>query len=70
MLVAALNASMERQVPLDVGERLLHKRFRIDVRDARATFDFTWSTSGLARACRTATSAEEMALEIRTTERE
>ena len=43
LLVAALNAGVARQLPPDVGERLLHKRFRIDVRDARATFDFTWS---------------------------
>ncbi len=48
LLVAALNAGVARQLPPDVGERLLHKRFRIDVRDARATFDFTWSGSGFA----------------------
>lgn len=52
LLVAALNAGVARQLPPDVGERLLHRRFRIDVRDARATFDFTWSGSGFAASMR------------------
>lgn len=48
LLVAALNAGVARQLPPDVGERLLHKHFRIEVRDARASFDFTWNGSGFA----------------------
>ncbi len=48
LLVAALNAGVARQLPPDVGERLLHKRLRIQVRDACVTFDFTWSGRGFA----------------------
>ncbi|TAM39000.1 MAG: sterol-binding protein [Burkholderiaceae bacterium] len=48
LLVAALNAGVARQLPPDVGERLLHKRLRIHVRDACMTFDFTWNGHGFA----------------------
>lgn len=48
LLVAALNAGVARQLPPDVGERLLHKRLRIHVRDACVTFDFTWNGRGFA----------------------
>ena len=51
LLVAALNAGVARQLPPDVRQRLLNKRFRIEVRDARVSFDFTWSGTGFA-VCR------------------
>jgi predicted lipid carrier protein YhbT len=42
-LTTALNVSVARQLPADVGAMLLHKRLRIQVRDARVTLDFTWT---------------------------
>ena len=52
LLVAALNAGVARQLPSDVGERLLHKRLRIQLRDVGLCFDFTWSGSGFAARAR------------------
>ena len=46
LLVTALNFALARHLPADVGQRLLHKRMRVQVRDARLVFDFTW-TGGL-----------------------
>lgn len=43
LLVTALNAGLAPQVPDDVARRLEGRRFRIHVRDARVSFDFTWS---------------------------
>ena len=43
LLVAALNFALARHLPADVGQRLLHKRMRVQVRDARLAFDFTWT---------------------------
>ena len=43
LLVAALNFALARHLPADVGQRLLHKRMRVQVRDARLVFDFAWT---------------------------
>jgi predicted lipid carrier protein YhbT len=43
LLASALNVALAQQLPEDVRQRLLHRRLRIHVRDARLTFDFTWS---------------------------
>ncbi len=40
LLVAALNAVLARQLPADVRQYLEGKQLRIQVRDARLTFDF------------------------------
>ena len=42
LLVTALNLVLARQLPGDVVQRLQGKRIRIEVRDARLTFDFVW----------------------------
>lgn len=42
LLVTALNLVLARQLPDDVVQVLLGKRFRIEVRDARLNFDFVW----------------------------
>lgn len=43
LLCTALNVGLAHQLPEDVRQRLLNRRLRIHVRDARLTFDFTWS---------------------------
>ena len=43
LLVTALNFALARHLPADVGQRLLHKRMRVQVRDARLVFDFNWT---------------------------
>ena len=43
LLVAALNLALARHLPADVGCLLLHKRMRVQVRDARLVFDFAWT---------------------------
>lgn len=52
LLVTALNLGVARQLPRDVGDMLLHKRLRIHVRDARITFDFTWTGGAFAPRAR------------------
>ena len=52
LLVTALNLGVARQLPRDVGEMLLNKRLRIHVRDARITFDFTWTGGAFAPRAR------------------
>ncbi|MDD2711863.1 MAG: SCP2 sterol-binding domain-containing protein [Simplicispira sp.] len=52
LLTTALNVSIARQLPADVGALLLHKRLRIHVRDARVTFDFTWTGGAFAPRAR------------------
>ncbi|QCB47840.1 SCP2 sterol-binding domain-containing protein [Hydrogenophaga sp. PAMC20947] len=42
LLVTGLNLVLARQLPGDVTQVLLNKRFRIEVRDARLNFDFVW----------------------------
>ena len=42
LLVAALNFGLARQIPADVGQLLQKKKLRIQVSDARLTFDFIW----------------------------
>ena len=60
LLVGALNLGVARQLPRDVGEMLLGKRLRIEVRDARVTFDFTWT--GGAFAARPRQSATDLCI--------
>ena len=48
LLTMALNVSVARQLPADVSDALLHKRLRIQVRDARVTLDFTWTGGAFA----------------------
>ena len=43
MLVGALNLVLARQLPNDVRQRVLGKKLRIHVRDARVSFDFAWT---------------------------
>lgn len=43
LLVAALNLALARHLPADVGQLLQGKRMRVQVRDARVTFDFAWN---------------------------
>ncbi|MDO8275910.1 MAG: SCP2 sterol-binding domain-containing protein [Serpentinimonas sp.] len=45
LLVAGLNHVLARQLPADVGARLLGQRIRIHVRDAGLKFDFAWQGS-------------------------
>ena len=52
LLVTALNLGVARQLPRDVGDMLLNKRLRIHVRDARVTFDFTWTGGAFAPRAR------------------
>ena len=52
LLTTALNASVARQLPADVAGALLHKRLRIQVRDAHVTFDFTWTGGAFAPRAR------------------
>ncbi|WP_051676118.1 ubiquinone anaerobic biosynthesis accessory factor UbiT [Polaromonas glacialis] len=43
LLVGALNLVLARQLPDDVRQRVLGRKLRIHVRDARLTFDFSWN---------------------------
>ena len=43
LLVTALNLALVRHLPCDVGRLLLHKKMRVQVRDARVAFDFAWT---------------------------
>ena len=52
LLTTALNVSIARQLPSDVGALLLNKRLRIRVTDARVTFDFTWTGGAFAPRAR------------------
>ena len=46
LLVTALNIGLADQLPDDVRQALANKKLRIQVRDARLTFDFTWAGGG------------------------
>jgi O2-independent ubiquinone biosynthesis accessory factor UbiT len=48
LLVTALNVGLADQLPHDVRALLADRKLRIHVRDARLTFDFTWSGDGFA----------------------
>jgi O2-independent ubiquinone biosynthesis accessory factor UbiT len=48
LLVTALNVGVADQLPADVRQLLANRKLRIHVRDARLTFDFTWSGDGFA----------------------
>ena len=52
LLTTALNVSVARQLPQDVGALLLNQRLRIQVRDARVTLDFTWTGGAFAPRAR------------------
>jgi O2-independent ubiquinone biosynthesis accessory factor UbiT len=43
LLTTALNLVLANQLPADVRGLLLGRKLRIHVRDARLTFDFTWT---------------------------
>lgn len=43
LLASALNLGLAPQLPSDVAQLLQGRRFRIHVRDARLSFDFTWT---------------------------
>jgi predicted lipid carrier protein YhbT len=43
LLVGALNVVLAKQLPDDVRQLLRNKKLRIHVRDARLTFDFSWT---------------------------
>lgn len=43
LLVTALNLGLAPQLPADVCALLARKKLRIQVRDARLSFDFTWT---------------------------
>jgi predicted lipid carrier protein YhbT len=43
LLSTALNLVLTDQLPADVRALLLGRKLRIHVRDARLTFDFTWT---------------------------
>lgn len=43
LLVSALNIGLAPNLPADVLQMLLHRKLRIQVRDARLTFDFEWT---------------------------
>ncbi len=45
VLATALNAVLASQLPPDVAQVMTGRRFRIHVRDARLSFDFTWNGS-------------------------
>ncbi len=55
LLVTALNLGLSPQLPDDVRGLLLHKKLRIHVRDARLTFDFTWTGERFAACSRAQT---------------
>jgi O2-independent ubiquinone biosynthesis accessory factor UbiT len=48
LLAAALNVALAPKLPDDVKQLLAHRKLRIHVRDARLTFDFTWSGQAFA----------------------
>lgn len=43
VLATALNAVLASQLPADVSQIMTGRKFRIHVRDARVSFDFTWN---------------------------
>lgn len=48
LLAGALNAGLAAQLPEDVRRLLQGRSFRIHVRDARLSFDFTWKGTRFA----------------------
>lgn len=54
MLVTALNLGLAQQLPADVRQILQGRKLRIHVRDARLTFDFTWTGQRFAATPRQA----------------
>lgn len=54
LLATALNAGLAPQLPADVAQLMTGRKFRIHVRDARISFDFTWTGSRFAPLTRQA----------------
>jgi predicted lipid carrier protein YhbT len=54
LLATALNAGLAPHLPADVAQLLTRRKFRIHVRDARLSFDFTWTGSRFAPLARQA----------------
>jgi predicted lipid carrier protein YhbT len=54
LLATALNAGLAPQLPADVAQLMTGRKFRIHVRDARISFDFTWTGSRFAPLSRQA----------------
>jgi len=52
VLAAALNLALAPRLPADVALLLRRRTFRIHVRDARLSFDFTWSGERFAPLAR------------------
>ncbi len=50
----ALNAVLAGQLPQDVAQLMAGRKFRIHVRDARVSFDFTWNGTRFAPLARQA----------------
>ncbi len=48
LFVVALNLALARQLPGELGQALRDRRLRIQVRDARLSFDFAWTGSSFA----------------------
>jgi predicted lipid carrier protein YhbT len=48
LLATALNAVLASQLPEDVAQMMSGRKFRIHVRDARVSFDFTWNGTRFA----------------------
>ncbi len=54
LLVKALNLTLARTLPADVGVHLLHQKMRIEVLDAQLAFDFVWTGQRFAPNARVA----------------
>ena len=54
LLTTALNAGLAPHLPADVAQLMTRRKFRIHVRDARISFDFTWTGSRFAPLSRQA----------------
>lgn len=54
LLVQALNLTLARTLPADVGAHLANRHMRIQVRDAQLAFDFTWTGQRFSAARRRA----------------
>jgi O2-independent ubiquinone biosynthesis accessory factor UbiT len=54
LLATGLNAVLAPQLPADVGERLIGRKLRIHLRDARVRLDFGWTGRRFAPLARQA----------------
>jgi O2-independent ubiquinone biosynthesis accessory factor UbiT len=51
LFAAGLNLTLNDKLPADVTQRLIGKKLRIQVMDARLNFDFRWANGGFS-GCR------------------